>query len=69
MAPRSRATLASIPLKPGTGPLVLALAALACFVVAAWGFDWRAGVAVLGVCLFVAEWRVSPDPPDDGEKR
>lgn len=56
---RPRATLSAVPVRVLL--LALALAALACFVVAAWGFDWRAGIATLGVALLLAEWRVAGD--------
>lgn len=57
MNSRLRSTLGGIT-RPVVA-LVLALCALASFTIAAWGVDWRIGLAAAGVALFVAEWRIS----------
>lgn len=59
MNPRSRSTLAAVHLPRYAGPIALAVLALACFVVAAWGVDWRLGLVVLGVALLTLEWRIA----------
>lgn len=59
MNPRSRATLSAIRVPRHVGPITLAVLALACFVVAAWGVDWRLGLVVLGLSLLVLEWRIA----------
>lgn len=44
--------------RPSTLSILLFIAAVACLVVAAWGFDWRAGLALLGVSFLIAEVRM-----------
>lgn len=45
---------------------VLHVAGLGGLCTAAWGFDWRAGSAAVGVSLLVLEYLTDPKPRDGG---